>query len=130
MNILNGIQNFLQFVNDNWTAIAVIISLIIALAQKIKSYLSKSNEEKIAIAKEQIKETMLMLVTEAETDYGEWVKAGSIKRAQVIEQVFAMYPVLSKVTNQEELIVWIDKVIDQSLKTMREIFEQQNTVVK
>ena len=124
MNILTGIQNFLEYVNAHWTEIIVIIGLLIALYKKIKDYIAKSNEEKIAIAKKQIKETMLRLITDAEVDYYEWVKAGAIKRAQVIEEIFVMYPILSKVTNQEELIAWIDDVIKKALETMREIFEQ------
>jgi len=126
LNILHGIQNFLQFINDNWTSIIIIIGLILAIAKKAKNFFSKSDEEKIAIAKKQIKETMLRLVTDAEVDYFEWVSAGSIKRAQVIEQVFEMYPILSKVTNQEELIEWIDDVIDEALETMREIFAENS----
>ena len=47
----------------------------------------------------------------------------SIKRAQVIDELFANYPILSKVTNQEDLIKWIDDVIDESLITLREIVE-------
>ena len=122
MNILHGIQNFLQFINDNWTSIVIIIGLIIAIAKKAKNFFSKSDEEKIAIAKKQIQETMLKLITEAEVDYIEWIEAGSIKRSQVIERIFNMYPILSKVTNQEDLIEWIDDVIDESLEIMREIF--------
>lgn len=125
MNILQGIKNFLMFVNDNWTMITVIIALVIAIAKKAKDFFSKSDEEKIAIAKQQIKETVLKLITEAEVDYYEWVQAGAIKRSQVINQIFEMYPILSKVANQEELITWIDKVIDESLDVMREIFEKQ-----
>ena len=122
MNILNGIQNFLQFVNDHWTNIIVIIGLAIAIVKKAKSYFSKSNEEKIAIAKKQIQETMLKLITEAEVDYLEWTEAGSIKRSQVIERIFEKYPILSKIAKQEEIIEWIDDVIDESLEIMREIF--------
>jgi hypothetical protein len=125
MDILTGIQNVLEFINENWTAIIIIIGLVIAIVRKAVNFFSKSNDEKIAIAKQQIKETMLKLITDAETDYLEWVGAGAIKRSQVIEQIFAYYPILSKVTNQEELIAWIDEVIDESLKTMREIFEKQ-----
>ena len=51
MNILIGIQNFLQIINDNWTTIIVIIGLIVAIVKKAKDYLSKSDEEKIEIAK-------------------------------------------------------------------------------
>lgn len=126
INILHGIQNFLQFVNDNWTSIIVIIGLAIAIAKKAKLFFSKSDEEKISIAKKQIQETMLKLITEAEVDYREWIEAGSIKRSQVIERIFNMYPILSKVTNQEDLIEWIDDVIDESLEIMREIFAKNN----
>lgn len=129
MSILTGIQNFLEFINENWTAIVIILGLATAIVKKAKDFFSKSDEEKIAIAKKQIRETMLKLITDAETDYLEWVGAGAVKRSQVIEKIFAQYPVLSKVANQEELIAWIDEVIDESLKTMRDIFEKQMTDV-
>lgn len=121
MNIMTGIHKFLEFVNENWTMIASIITLIIIIVNKAKSYFSMSTEEQIKIAKVQIREIMLRLVTEAEQDYHQWVKAGGIKRSQVIDEIFTMYPVLSKITNQEEIIAWIDEMIDESLKTMREI---------
>ena len=128
VNLLYSIQNLLQFINDNWTSITIIIALVIAIAEKAKAFFNKSDEEKIEIAKRQIKETMLKLVTEAETDYLQWVQAGSIKRSQVIKQIFATYPVLSKVTNQEELIMWIDEIIDESLDIMRDVFEENKGI--
>lgn len=124
MSILNGIQNFLQFVNDNWTIIIVIIGLIITIITKVKDYLGKSKEEKIEIAKKQIEQIMLKLVTEAEIDYNEWFKAGAIKRAQVIDEIFLKYPILSKTTNQDELIMWFDIMIDESLETMKDIISK------
>ena len=125
MNILTGIQNVLEFINNNWTAIVIIIGLAIAVAKKAKAFFSKSDDEKIAIAKKQIKEIMLKLITDAEEDYWAWVEAGAVKRSQVINQIFEMYPILSNVTNQEEIIAWIDDVIDDSLEIMREIFAKQ-----
>ena len=132
INILYGIQNFLQLINDNWTIIVVIIGLIISITKKIKDFFGKSDEEKITIAKKQIQETMLKLITDAEVDYKEWIKAGDIKRSQVIEQIFDTYPILSTVTNQEEIIAWIDSMIDESLVTMREIFANnaEQTVIE
>lgn len=124
MNILTGIQNFLLFINEHWTEIIVIIGLALVLYKRVKNYLSKTNEEKIEIAKKQIKETVLRLVTDAEVDYKEWVKAGAVKRAQVVEEIFLMYPILAKVTNQTELVAWIDEIIDEALETMREIFAE------
>lgn len=119
--MLNGIKNFLSLVNDNWTTIVVIISLIVALVRKIKAYIKQSNDEKIAIAKAHIKEAILKLITDAELDYENWNKAGSIKRSQVIKQIFMDYPILSKVVDQETLIAWIDELIDNALKELRKI---------
>lgn len=124
MNFLNGLQNFLQLINDNWTTIIVIIGLALAVFKKAKSYFSKSDDEKIAIAKKQITETMLKMITDAEVDYEDWNKAGSIKRSQVIKEIFKEYPVLSKVTNQEEIIQFIDDAIDNSLKELRKTIEE------
>lgn len=121
MNVLNGVQNFLQLVNDSWTVVIVILGLTIVIINKVKDYLNKSNEDKIEIVKKQIEQVMLKLVTEAEKDYKEWTKAGSIKRSQVLEKIFKEYPILYKVVNQDELIKWIDIVIDKSLETMRSV---------
>ena len=124
--MLNGIQNFLKFINDNWTSIIIIISLIIAIVQKAKSFLTKSTQEKIDHAKAQITQVVLKLITDAETDYSDWEKAGSIKRAQVIQKIFADYPVLSKVANQQEIIDFIDEAINNSLKELRKIISENN----
>lgn len=127
MNILNGVQNFLEMLNENWTTMIVIIGLTIALGNRIAGYIKLTNDEKIEIAKKQVSEVILKLISDAEDDYAEWNKAGSIKRAQVIEEIFKKYPVLSKVTNQDSVISWIDNEIDNSLKTLRDIISK-NTV--
>lgn len=126
-NALQSIQNFLQFINDNWTAVVIIVALIVSIANKAKELFNKSDDEKIAIAKKQIQEIMLKLVTDAEIDWQEYKKAGSVKRAQVIDEIFEMYPILSKVTDQNTLISWIDETIDDALKTMRDLFAENNS---
>lgn len=126
MNILTGIQNFLQMVNDNWTTIVVIVALLVSIYKKIMNLFGETDERKIAIAKQQIREIMLKRITDAECEYSEWVKSGSIKRAQVIEEIFVQYPILSKVIDQEEIIAWIDEVIDEALDTLRDIIEKQD----
>lgn len=124
MIVLNGIKNFLELIEQNWTIIVVIVGLAIAVGKKAKDYFNKSDEEKIEIAKMQIQEIILKLISDAEADYEEWKKAGSIKRSQVIEEIFIEYPVLSKAVDQEELIGWIDEIIDKALITLREIVEE------
>lgn len=122
--ILNGIYNFLNFIYTHWTMICAIIVLITAIYHNVVEFMSKSKEERLNIAKAQIRVVMLRLVTEAENDYASWISAGAVKRSQVIDQVFAMYPILSKISNQDEIIVWLDDVIDEALDSMREIFEK------
>lgn len=124
MDILNGIKNFLSLINDNWTTILVIIGLALALWKKIESYSKLSTDKKIEIAKKQISENILKLITQAEKDYAEWEKAGSIKRSEVISEIYKEYPILAKVVNQDELIKWIDEQIDNALPTLRDIIKQ------
>lgn len=126
VQLLNGIKNFLSFINDNWVMITTIIGLFLMVLKKVCDFIDLTQEEKVKIAKAQIKVIMLRLVTEAEKDYREWIKAGEIKRAQVIDEIFAMYPVLSKVADQEKIIAWIDDAIDEALKKMRKIIEENN----
>ena len=106
-----------------WTvrAIIIIISLIIAIVQKSRSYFNKSNAEKIEIAKKQISQVVLKLITDAELDYNDLVSAGSIKRSQVIQKIFADYPILAKAADQEKIIEFIDEAINSSLKELRKI---------
>ena len=121
MDILNGIKNFLSLINDNWTTILVIIGLTLALLKKIESYSKLSTDKKIEIAKKQISENILKLITQAEKDYAEWEKAGSIKRSEVISEIYKEYPIFAKVVNQEELVKWIDEQIDSALPELRKI---------
>ena len=125
--MLTGIQNFLQFINDNWTAIIIIIALGLSIALKIKNLFTKDKNGQIEIAKAQIKQIILKLITDAEIDYNDWVKSGSIKRAQVIQKIYADYPILAKVTDQETLIAWIDAEINNSLKELRKIVAENAT---
>lgn len=125
--MLTGIQNFLQFINDNWTAIIIIIALGLSIALKIKNLFIKGKNGQIEIAKAQIKQIILKLITDAEIDYNDWAKSGSIKRAQVIQQIYTDYPILAKVTDQETLIAWIDTEINNSLKELRKIVAENAT---
>ena len=119
-----GLKNILEWINNNWTFIVVILGLLIGIAEKLRVYLKKSNAEKIEQAKNEISNIILKMITDAEEDYADWVKAGEIKRAQVIEQIFIQYPILSKVTDQKALIDWIDKIINEALTTLRDIISE------
>lgn len=118
---MEGLQKFLQILNDNWTSILVCAGLIVGIVKKTQDYISKSQEEKIELAKKQIQTTILKMISDAEVDWQEWSKAGSIKRSQVIKQIYDEYPILTKVVDQDALIKYIDEQIDGALDTLREI---------
>lgn len=122
---MTAFKNFLQIINDNWTTILVVIGLIISIVKKTMDYFSKSDAERVEIAKRQIVESMLKMISDAEVNWNDWMAAGSIKRSEVIKRVFDEYPILSKVANQEELIAWLDDQINASLKTLREVVAEQ-----
>ena len=126
---MKSLQNFLEFINANYVSILVCVGLLVGAIQKIKSYLGKTDEEKMEIAKKQIQQTMLKMITEAEINYDQWNEAGSIKRSQVIEEIYEKYPILSKMLNQEDVIAWIDNEINNSLKTLREIVKSNKDIV-
>lgn len=118
---MEGLQKFLQILNDNWTSILVCAGLIVGIVKKTQDYMSKSQEEKIELAKKQIQTTILKMISDAEVDWQEWSKAGSIKRSQVIKQIYDEYPILTKVVDQDALIKYVDEQIDGALDTLREI---------
>lgn len=122
--MLKGLQNFLTIINENWTTILVIIGLVIGLWKKIESYLKKSDEEKMSIAKQQISQSVLRLISEAERDYDTWRQAGQIKRSKVIQEIYMEYPILSKFADQDELVKWIDSEIDNALKELRKVIKE------
>lgn len=126
--ILIGIKNFLELINQNWTLIMVVIGLGILVYKKIKSYLSLSDQEKINIALGQIRVTALKMVTDAEKEYEEWVKAGGIKRSEFLDVVFKKYPILNKVTDQESLIKTLDEIINEALKEMRKVIDENTKI--
>lgn len=127
---MNGIENFLGYISENWVAIFVLLGLTLALGRMVYNYLKIDNVEKIEIAKTQIREAMLKLITEAEIDFEEWNKSGKIKRSQVITKIYEKYPILSKAVSQEDVIAWLDREIDNSLVTLREIIKDNKTEKK
>ena len=122
--MLNGIKNILTFVCDNWVAILIIAGLAVIAYRKIAAFIAQDRDEQVAIAKAQIREFMLKLVSDAEEDYEAWNKAGAVKRAQVIQKIYMDYPILSTIVDQGALIKWIDDQIDAALGELRKIIAE------
>ena len=127
---MESLKNLLQWVYDNFALIICCCGLAVGIYEKAKKYISanaedrkKQFEEAVKITKAKIKENMLLMVNESEEKYKEWVKAGSLKRAEVIAKIYDDYPILSQVADQDELIKYIDTTIDEALVTLREILK-------
>lgn len=123
--MLEQIKDLAMYLSNNLVQILVCIGLIIIITNQVYKFLSKSKEEKIAIVKAQIKNILLKLVADAEMQYLDVSKAGAIKRAKVIKEIFEQYPILSKVVNQESLIAWLDEEIDNALVVLKNIINKQ-----
>lgn len=119
--------NILMWLKDNWLTLVIDLILIAEIIKQVYVFMNKSKEQKIEIIKAKINEIMLNYVKQAEEDYQDVVKAGALKRAQVIQQLYADYPELSTVINQEEIINYLDESIDNALKTLREIIKENST---
>lgn len=127
---MNGILNFLNWIDQNWTMIVAIVVLLVSIYFKVKKAIDKwfkmtdeerqrEVEENIKKAKQAIANYILSLVATAEVDW-EGTGLGPIKRAQVIEKIYKEYPILLEVVDQQELMRFIDEHIDLALEIVRE----------
>lgn len=126
---MDGLLNFLKLIEENWTTILAIATLLFAIYMKVKSAVNKwlkmtdeerqkETEEQIKKAKQAIANYILSLVAQAEIDWAD-KGLGPIKRAQVIEKIYKDYPILLEVVDQQELMRFIDEHIDLALETVR-----------
>ena len=135
---MKGILHFLSWINENWTIIVAIITLVFSLYLKAKASFNKwikmTDEEKqkdledqIKKAKQAIANYILSFVASAETEW-EGNGLGPIKRAQVIEKIYKDYPILLEISDQREFMKFIDEHIDLALETVRETFQKEEEV--
>lgn len=133
---MNSLQKLLQFIVDNWSQIIVILTLLLTIYTRLKKFYEdwkqktkeqqeqearQAFEKAVNIAKKALADYILILVSKAEVDWkSQDGKLGATKRAQVIEEIYKKYPVLEQVEDKKELLKYIDKLIDDALKIVRE----------
>ena len=129
---MEGLKNFLEMLNTNWTTIVTIFILAFGIYVKAKKMWADWQEktleeqevalqEEIEKAKKALAEYILSLVAKAEIAYKEEGSGlGSIKRAEIFEKIYDMFPVLIYIADQEEFISYIDELIDKALVIVRE----------
>lgn len=122
----DGVRNFLCAINENWTTIVVLVGIGIGVYKKVRAFLKLSNKEKEQLAWRVIDETILSMVSDAELNYETWKQAGALKRSQVIDRIFAEFPILLKVSDSKSVIKRIDRIIDNALMHVMDIVDKNN----
>ena len=123
--VVEKIINMLEFVNNNWGLFMILLALIFSIYIKVKGFIKLTPEQKIDIAKKAIKENILAYISDSEKTWLDYKKTGQVKRSEVISKIYNDYPILKEYINQEELIEFIDSLIDESLPEVNEIFNNK-----
>lgn len=55
--MLNGIKNFLEFLNANWTVLAVLLGLIVGLIQRVKVLSEKLMKRRFELQKGKLRKS-------------------------------------------------------------------------
>ena len=140
---MEGIIKLLQWLTNNWASVVTIIILIIGLVARTRKFItdwnSKTIEEKekaekeafdkaVAYALGALNDYILILVSKAEIDWkSQEGKLGQTKRAQVIKEIYEKYPVLEQVEDKNDLLRYIDDLIDKSLEIVREELRKKSS---
>ena len=133
---MQSVLDLLKFLEDNWAIIVAIATALFGLYQAAKreimrfrtmseaeqqNAIHEAQNKAIEEARKALATVILKLCSDAEIAWADaGSKLGPVKRAEVIDACFTKYPVLLTVTDQEELLAYIDKLIDEALKTVRE----------
>ena len=123
--VVEKIITMLEFVNNNWGLFMIILALIFSIYVKVKGFIKLTPEQKIDIAKKAIKENILAYISDSEKTWLDYKKTGQVKRSEVISKIYNDYPILKEYINQEELIEFIDSLIDESLPEVNKIFNNK-----
>ena len=119
-------ERIIQFITDNWFFIVIAIGVAIYVYEEV---IQRSNKEKIIIAKHLVAVGIDALVAEAEIKFADYEKSGQFKRSYVIQIIFEKYPVLTKVVEQEQLLDWIDKLIEESVARLKMVAPKIDEIV-
>ena len=123
--VIEKIITVLEFVNNNWGLFMILLALIFSIYVKVKGFIKLTPEQKIDIAKKAIKENILAYISDSEKTWLDYKKTGQVKRSEVISKIYNDYPILKEYINQEELIEFIDSLIDESLPEVNKIFNNK-----
>ena len=115
---MTSIKNLLNFLNENWSQIIIILALIFTVYKKYQSFSKMSQKEKVDTAILIVSQIILEKLAAAEDEWVKYKKTGTIKRSKVINEIYEQYPVLKTYADQDYIINKIDEFIDEGLKNL------------
>lgn len=115
---MTGTKLVFHFLLDNWLDILIGLLIISIIIEDIRAIIKRMDTKKIVKTLEKISGSIASYVYDAEMKWAKKhiVKAGAVKRAEVISKIYEKYPELSEYVNQELIINSIDEFIDDALK--------------
>ena len=115
---MTGTKLVFHFLLDNWLDILIGLLIISIIIEDIRAIIKRMDTKKIVKTLEKISGSIASYVNDAEMKWAKKhiVKAGAVKRAEVISKIYEKYPELSDYVNQELIINSIDELIDNALK--------------
>ena len=115
---MTGTKLVFHFLLDNWLDILIGLLIISIIIEDIRAIIKRMDTKKIVKTLEKISVSIASYVYDAEMKWAKKhiLKAGTVKRAEVISKIYEKYPELSDYVNQELIINSIDELIDNALK--------------
>ena len=118
---MEAIKNTITLIQENWTNILIVISVVIVAGKKVMEYIKMTKEERVEAALKIIKAELLKLMSDAEIEWEEYKKSGEIKKSQVITEIYSQFPFLKDYIDQDELIKRIIEMIDEEKEKMDKV---------
>ena len=124
INFMNGINNFANLIQGQWTNIVVVIAIIAGLVRSIITYYTMNEEQRVQAALKVISEELMKMMVQAEIQWKDYKKSGELKRSQVIKDIYNQFPFLSRYMDQEKLVQTIYEMIDKQMDNMNELMKK------
>lgn len=121
---MNGINNFANLIQGQWTNIVVVIAIIAGLVRSIITYYTMNEEQRVQAALKVISEEIMKMMVQAEIQWKDYKKSGELKRSQVIKDIYNQFPFLSRYMDQEKLVQTIYDMIDKQMDNMNELMKK------
>lgn len=118
---MNGLTNTLNFIQENWSNVLLILTAVITVICRIVSISKLSKTQKVEAILTIVKSELLKFMSEAEIDWKEYEKSGLLKKSDVITKIYDKFPLLKEYLDQETLIKRISDMIELGMQEMNKV---------